>query len=42
MDTRDMKPGREYIIDGHTWAKCVDCGSVVRTDSWHGGIHICD
>lgn len=19
-----------------------DCGSVVRTDSWHDGIHICD
>lgn len=41
MNASEMIPGREYIIDGHSWAKCVDCGKIIRTDSWHGGVHLC-
>ena len=39
MNASDMLRGREYIIKG-TWAKCSDCWKIVRTDSWHGGVHI--
>lgn len=34
--------GREYVVDGHTWQICGNCGKVLRTDSWHGGIHVCN
>ena len=41
MNSSEMIPGLQYIIDGHVWVKCGDCGKVVRMDGLFGGMHLC-
>lgn len=40
MDSNEMVPGRQYIIDGKIWVKCGRCKKILKVGIF-GALHLC-